>query len=136
GVQVHWRTKELCGDEVTLDAVVYDAIPQNQNWDYIITMQPTSPTLKKATLDCAIRYSIEKDIDTLISAINAPHLSWSIDKKGNKIPNYKARLNRQFLPPCYLETGAFVISKQSAVSEKTRIGNKVDVYELPEEEAV
>ena len=85
GVNVHWRSEELCGDEVTLDAVIADAVPQNQEWEYVITMQPTSPTLQSSTLDHAIQYTIEHDLDTVISAINAPHLSW-VEKDGKKIP--------------------------------------------------
>lgn len=135
GVKVHWRNQRLCQDDVTLDAVIYDAIPKKQSWDYIVTMQPTSPTLQVSTLDAAIKYSIDNDTDTLISAINAPHLSWGV-KDGKKVPNYTERLNRQYLPPCYCETGAFVISKSSVVTERTRIGEKVDVYEVSENEAV
>ena len=134
GVSCKWRSEELCGDDVTLDAVIADAIVEEVNWDYIVTMQPTSPTLRVNTLDSAIQYAIENDLDTLISAINAPHLSWR-DVDGKKIPNYKERLNRQYLPSNYIETGAFVISKASIVTPKTRIGSKVDVFEVPEEES-
>jgi len=134
GAKYKWRDKELCGDAVTLDAVIADAIPQNEEYDYIVTMQPTSPTLTVKTLDSAIKYAIENDLDTLISAINAPHLSWGV-VDGKKVPNYKERLNRQYLPPCYLETGAFVISRASVVTPETRIGEKVDVFEVPENEA-
>lgn len=133
GAKVKWRDAKLCGDDITLDAVIADAVPQGK-WDYIITMQPTSPTLKVRTLDYAIQYAIDNGLDTLISAINRPHLSWG-ERNGKKIPNYTKRLNRQFLPPCYMETGAFVISKASVVTEKSRIGQTVDVYELPEDEA-
>lgn len=76
GAKVKWRDKSLCGDAVTLDAVIADAIPQDENWDYVITMQPTSPTLRVETLDAAIKYAIDNKLDTVISAINAPHLSW------------------------------------------------------------
>ena len=99
-----------------------------------MTMQPTSPTLKVQTLDAGIEYAIENNIDTLISAINAPHLSWR-EENGKKVPNYVERLNRQYLPPCYMETGAFVVSRASIVTKNTRIGSVVDVYELPENEA-
>lgn len=134
GVSCHWRKKELCGDSVTLDSVIFDAIPSETKWDYIVTMQPTSPTLKPETLDKAISYALDNDLDTLISAINSPHLSWTkID--GKTVPNYKERLNRQYLPPCYLETGAFVISKASVVTKDTRIGDKVDVFEIPGSES-
>ncbi|MCD7789466.1 MAG: cytidyltransferase [Bacteroides thetaiotaomicron] len=134
GAKYKWRDESLCGDSVTLDAVIADAIPEDEEYDYIITMQPTSPTLSIKTLDKAIAYAVEKDLDTLISAINAPHLSWG-EKDGVKIPNYTERLNRQYLPPCYMETGAFVISKYSVVTPETRIGKNVDVFELPEDEA-
>lgn len=136
GVECHWRDERLCGDAVTLDAVIYDAIPKaNKEYDYIVTMQPTSPTLKVHTLDSAIRHTINNNLDTVISAINAPHLSWG-EENGKKVPNYEERLNRQFLPPCYLETGAFVISNRKIVTPETRIGKKVDVYEVSENEAI
>ena len=88
GAKVKWRDSKLCGDDITLDSVIYDAIPKSQEWDYIVTMQPTSPTLKVDTLDSAIEYAIDKKLDTIISAINAPHLSWR-EENGKKLPNYK-----------------------------------------------
>ena len=134
GVKVRWRDESLCGDAVTLDAVIYDAVPKDESWDYVITMQPTSPTLRVETLDKAIQYAIDNDVDTLISALNAPHLSWGV-KDGVKVPNYTERLNRQYLPPCYRETGAFFISKAEVVTPSSRFGKKVDVFEVPEDEA-
>ena len=134
GAKVHRRDKALCGDEITLDAVIADAIPKDHIWDYIVTMQPTSPTLKVKTLDAAIQYAIDNNMDTVISAIDVRHLSWN-EIDGRKVPNYTKRLNRQYLPPCYVETGAFVVSKASIVTPKTRIGEKVDIFELPEDEA-
>lgn len=134
GAKCRWRDAELCTDSVTLDAVVYDAVLDG-NWDYVITMQPTSPTLSVATLDAAIEYTINNGKDTVISAINAPHLSWGV-RDGKKVPNYEKRLNRQYLPPCFMETGAFVISKASVVKRNSRIGENVDVYEVSERESI
>lgn len=134
GVGVKHRRDELCGDAVTLDAVIYDVVKENP-CDYVVTMQPTSPTLKVKTLDSAIKYTIDHQLDTVISVINQPHLSWR-EENGEKIPNYKERLNRQYLPAQYNETGAFVVSRYGIVTEKTRIGNKIDVFEVSEEEAV
>lgn len=135
GVKVKWRNSNLSGDEVTLDSVVYDAV-RDKRYDYIVTMQPTSPTLKIKTLDKAIEYAVKNNLDTVISVLNKPHLAWKLNKEGIKIPDYKQRLNRQYLPPYFLETGAFVISKSDVVSESTRIGAKIDVYEISEDEAV
>lgn len=137
GAFVWMRDESLCQDDVTLDAVVDDVVENMtyKAWDYVVTMQPTSPTLSVDTLDKAIHYSIINDLDTVISAINAPSLSWKIDESGRKVPNYEKRLNRQYLPPCYMETGAFVVSKANVVNAETRIGSKVDVFEVPEVES-
>lgn len=134
GAKVKWRDSSLCGDEVTLDAVIADAVIAEEQWDYIVTMQPTSPTLRVSTLDAAIKYTMDNKLDTVISVINAPRLSWG-EKDGKKFPNYTERLNRQYLPPCYMETGAFVVSRRDVVTAKTRIGKKVDVFEVPEDES-
>lgn len=135
GANVKWRDASLAGDEVTLDSVIYDAI-KDIKCDYVITMQPTSPTLKVDTLDNAIEYAVNKKLDTVISVINNPHLAWKVDIHGNKIPDYKERLNRQYLPPYFLETGAFVISRKDIVTDKTRIGKNIDVYEISQQEAI
>lgn len=136
GVHCHWRRPELCEDSMPLDAVVYDAVVSDEKeYDYVVTMQPTSPTLQVSTLDHAIKYAIDNGFDTVISAINHPHLSWR-EEKGHIVPNYEKRLNRQYLPANYVETGAFVISRRSAVTENSRIGKKLDIYEVSENEAV
>lgn len=134
-LKVKDRSPELCLDDVTLDAVIYDAIPKEIEWDYIVTLQPTSPTLKADTLDQAIQYAIKENLDTCISVSNKPHLAWVQDRDRVK-PAYQKRLNRQYLPPYYMENGAFVISKSSVVTSATRIGTKINVYQISEEEAV
>lgn len=134
GARIHKRSPDLCSDAVTLDAVIYDAAGYIQS-DYIITMQPTSPTLTTKTLDQAVRYALDGSWDTVISVCNRPHLAW-VEEEGAFIPAYSERLNRQYLPPYYVETGAFVISRKEFIAEKSRIGNKVSIFEVPENEAV
>ncbi|MBP2657245.1 MAG: NeuA [Firmicutes bacterium] len=134
GVRCIHRKEELCGDEVALDAVIYN-VCKDTDADYVITLQPTSPTLQCNTLDKAIEYAIDKNLDTVISAVNRPHLAW-VEQNGQVVPDYDKRLNRQYLPKRFLEAGAFVISKAGVVSENSRIGKTVDVYEISEREAV
>ena len=140
GAEVIKRDESLSSDLVTLDPVIYHAKNcvekiKNKKYDVVVTLQPTSPLLKVATLDNAIEYFIKGNFDTVISVINKPHLSWG--KKENKIvPLYKERKNRQELPPQYFETGAFLIAKSDAVKINTRIGENVSVFEVPEEESI
>lgn len=135
GVSVRWREGALCADDVTLDAVIADAVPEGE-WSYVVTMQPTSPTLKVGTLDAAISRAIDEGLDTLISVVNDPRLSWSMSDTGEVVPSYTERLNRQWLPADFAETGAFVISRASVVSPQTRIGEKVGVFEVAADEGI
>lgn len=140
GVLTMERCSDLADDNTTLDSVVFDALSWYESAharvDTVITLQPTSPLLTCETLDAACRSFAEEKCDSMVSVINKPHLSWTQDVEGNIIPEYKTRLNRQELPARFLETGAFVISRRAAITEKTRFGAEVSVYEVPEEESV
>ena len=140
GVEVVKRDEALSRDNVTLDPVIYDAVikkeaEKGKKYDIVITMQATSPTLKKETLLKALEVFESEDYDTMISCVNKPHLSWT--KRDDRIiKNYEKRLNSQELPCNYLETGAFLITKRECVSERSRIGENITVYETDATEAV
>lgn len=140
GAEVIKRPEELAKDETPLDPVISHAvktIEENENikYDIILTIQPTSPLLTTNTIDKAIEIMLSKDCDTLMSVKNETHLYWT--KKGESfIPLYIERKNRQYLTPIYKETGAILISKRKIINEDTRIGKKVFLFEVPEEESV
>lgn len=140
GVEVIARPKELATDKVTLDPVIHHAVlymedKKNVKYDTVITMQATSPTLKAETIQKAIQFFENSEWDTVISATNKPHLSWGV-KDGVIVKNYEKRLNSQELPPNYLETGGFLITRRSCVTENGRIGEKVNIFEISEDEAI
>lgn len=140
GVEVIARPKELATDKVTLDPVIYHAVcyMEEKNgcrYDTVITMQATSPTLRMTTIRDAIKFFEESEWDTVISATNKPHLSWGV-KDGVIVKNYEKRLNSQELPANYLETGGFLITRRECVSENGRIGEKVNIFEISEDEAI
>ena len=141
GAEVVLLGEALSSDAVTLDPVVYDAVKQMEarhacTYDAVITLQPTSPLLSAETLDRAIcAFLADSDSDTYISVINAPHLSWSKNESGY-FPLYKERLNRQQLPPNFLETGAFFLTRRRFVRENSRMGEHISVFEVPANEAV
>lgn len=135
------RNSELALDAVTLDPVVYDAVMRVENdrgcsFDTVITLQPTSPLLSATTLSRALQKFFNDGCDSMISVVNDPHLSWKKGDNGIILPAYTERLNRQQLPPNYLETGAFFISQRKVVTPSSRLGNLVSVYEVPNDEAV
>ncbi|HEY9049468.1 MAG TPA: acylneuraminate cytidylyltransferase [Ohtaekwangia sp.] len=141
GAKVHLRDNNLGGDLVTLDPVIYEAYTkissqENKQYDFVITLQPTSPLLTTYSLDQALKRIHERpEIETILSAVNDTHLTWG-KNEGGYFPNYKARVNRQQLPPVYKETGGFFISRASIVTPAARIGKAVDLYEVPVGEAI
>ncbi|MEF2846234.1 MAG: acylneuraminate cytidylyltransferase [Eggerthellaceae bacterium] len=135
------RDSKLAQDAVTLDPVIYDAVVRveaklGRKYDTVVTLQATSPLLRAETLTKGIRYFKESGKDSVISVTNAPHLSWTKSDSGEVVPAYKARLNRQQLPPNYLETGAFFVSQRSVVFPDSRLGTTVGVFEVPSDEAI
>lgn len=139
GVGALDRSSELAQDAVTLDPVIYDAVERAEDeagtsYDVVVTLQPTSPLLTPATLDAAMAEFSASGADTLISVVNAPHLSWR-GEGGRIVPNYEERLNRQQLPPNYLETGAFLITRRGCVTAASRLGSRISVFEVPSVEA-
>lgn len=140
GVIALTRDTELALDAVTLDPVIYDAVVRREgqigeSFDIVVTLQPTSPLLTRETLDRALAMFVDSDLNTCVSVVNAPHLSWRRDAGGGVSPAYEERLNRQQLPPNYLETGAFLIADRESMKPSTRFGEVVGVFEVPERES-
>ena len=132
GAKIHKRDLNIADDKTTLDPVIYDCYihtkqAENKDYDLIITMQPTSPLLSSSSLDKAISKILDdKNIDTIIAAKDATHLSWR-SENNEFVPNYTERVNRQYLTPEFTETGAFLITRVSVISRDNRIGNNVDL---------
>lgn len=140
GAETIERADGLSEDKVTLDPVIYDAVLRIEKlkgytYDYVITMQPTSPLLKPQSLSTAFNEMLEKSFDCMISVVNKPHLARKL-QEGKLEPAYSERLNRQELPPNYLETGAFVISKRSLLTPETRMAGALSVFPITDDEGI
>lgn len=141
GVVTHRRGPASSGDAATLDPVVHEATRDVERtsgcrYDIVVTLQPTSPLLRTVTLDRALdRLLDEPGLDTLIAAKEDTHLRWR--KEGNGFaPAYEERLNRQFLPPTFQETGAFVVTRGECVTTTSRFGPNVSLFLLEGPETI
>jgi len=156
------RSGKLAEDNVPLDPVIFDAVKKQESkvieelnpnnaqerdinsgnsngfqYDFIITVQPTSPLLKTFTLDKVIEKLELPSTDTVISVVDDRHLSWKYDEKNNKyFPNYKERLNRQYLPKTFKETGGIFATKREFVKENSRLGKNIDLIEVSKHESI
>lgn len=141
GAETLMRTAELSNDDVPLDPVIYDALIRKEKkesitYDIVITIQPTSPLLKSATLDKAIEKFSDEKIDSVISVVDDRHLSWGFnEKKGVYYPLYEKRLNRQYLPKKFRETGSILATKHDCITENSRLGKNIDLIEVSAEES-
>ncbi|MDD4594649.1 MAG: glycosyltransferase [Methanobacteriaceae archaeon] len=141
GADVIKRSKELAEDNVPLDPVIYDAtIKQEEKfntvYDFVITLQPTSPLLKTSTLNKAIEKLCEGN-DTVISVVDDRHLSWGYDTEDDKFyPLYSKRVNRQYLPKQYRETGSIFATKREFLKEDSRLGEKIDLIPVSPHESI
>ncbi len=135
------RDDHLAEDATTLDPVIFHGFEQaskleNKHYDIVVTLQPTSPLLKSASLDAALEHLIQHpEIDTVLSATDDTHLTWTIED-GTYLPNFTKRLNRQYLKPIFRETGGFLITRDSWMSANNRIGKKVHLALLKGAEAI
>ena len=141
GADVIKRSKELAEDNVPLDPVIYDAtIKQEEKfntvYDFVITLQPTSPLLKTSTLNKAIGKLCEGN-DTVISVVDDRHLSWGYDKENDEFyPLYSKRVNRQYLPKQYRETGSIFATKREFLKKDSRLGEKIDLIPVSPHESI
>ncbi len=134
GAKSHYRDSSLAADNTTLDPVIFQCCQyaeqlRGKPYDFVITMQPTSPLLKVESLDRAINMLLDNNVDTVISAYDSTHLSWR-KEEGRFLPNYEERVNRQYLTPTYQETGGVVVSRRKIVKKNTRIGENVSLLLL------
>ena len=142
GASVIRRSGELAGDEVPLDPVIYDAMIQKEKlafdeYDIIITLQPTSPLIKTSTLNRAIEIFEDLSVDSVISVVDDRHLSWGFDETNQRyFPNYIERINRQYLPKSFKETGAILATRRHLMHENSRLGTNIDLIEVSREESV
>ncbi|MBX7076281.1 MAG: UDP-2,4-diacetamido-2,4,6-trideoxy-beta-L-altropyranose hydrolase [Methanobacteriaceae archaeon] len=141
GADVIKRSGDLAEDNVPLDPVIYDATLQQEEkigdkYDFVITLQPTSPLLKPSTLNKAIE-KLESGNDTVISVVDDRHLSWGFDdNKQSYYPLYEKRLNRQYLPKEFRETGSVFATKRDFITENSRLGDKIDLIPVSHQESI
>ena len=149
------RSGKLADDNVPLDPVIFDAVKKQENvlnkqlnenhapinnrlqYDFVITIQPTSPLLKTETLDKVIEKLSSHSNDTIITVVDDRHLSWSYDEENKKYyPMYKERLNRQYLPKAFKETGGIFATKREFLKENSRLGKNINLIEVSKHESI
>ena len=127
--------------KATLDEVVIRTIPELRelgatNSDVLLTIQPTCPFLTAERIHEALA-RFEAGAASVITVVDDRHLGWQIDAQGKPTPDYKARVNRQLLPPQFRESGAIIGARiDNILANGTRIIQPIALIELESKEAL
>ena len=119
------RAKELATDTAKTKDVVYDLISKIDNeFDYIVLLQPTSPIRKGSEIDYMIDNIDDFDATVTITKVNEPHpYKMKIVEKNMLKPfieDSTSEVSRQSLPDVYMLTGAIYLVKYDIfIKEKT-----------------
>jgi CMP-N-acetylneuraminic acid synthetase len=128
GAEVIFRPPELSGDNVTIEPVIIHAVEniesEGDQYNIILTLQPTSPLLKARDIDRAMALFEDPEVDTVLSAVDDRHLRWKT-VNGKYVPAYKQRLNRQQLSPLFKETGAIIACRREVLEKGSRFGKNI-----------
>ncbi len=135
---IHRRPPELCGDFVSMNAIIDYEIHQRPE-SFFLQTHSTNPLLRTATLEKAIEYFFDHQdrYDSLFSVTRLhTRLYWADGKPINHDPN--ELLRTQDLPPVFEDNSSFYIfSKEAFYSAgKRRIGRRPRMFEVPRLEAV
>jgi N-acylneuraminate cytidylyltransferase len=135
------RPVELASDETPgIEPVIHAISVIEEDYDYIVLLQPTSPLRTTKDIDDCIRYCVREDAPFCVSVtLVDKHPFWmhtlSEDQRLRVlIPTGSLVDRRQDLPPVYIPNGAIYVAKTDyLLKEKRFITKETLAYIMPEE---
>jgi CMP-N,N'-diacetyllegionaminic acid synthase len=149
GATVVERPPELATDEAPTAPVIQHAIEEverstGRTYDYILTLQPTTPFRRGWDIDAAVDLleatpNLEASVTSVVRIFDA-HPARVKRLEGDRLLPYIAGddlpTRRQDLPPAYLRNGAIYLSHRHTVTGGSVWGNPEVPYEMPPERSV
>lgn len=142
------RPTELAQDKSASIEAIQHAIKwlqknKNEDYDYIMILQPTSPLRTSQDIDECIKLAIEKDADSVMSMVELDDFSikklkkikdglilpWQVDEGGTTS-------RRQDLEKVYKRNCAIYLTKTSLIEKGDLFGKKSLAYIMPAEKSV
>ena len=137
GVTLLKRPDKLAQDESrSIDVVLHALEVLENNYDYAIVLQPTSPLRTSEDIDKGIRECIDKDAISVIGVCEVEHSPlWSnqLDESmdmSNFLDDKYNNSRSQDLPIYYRINGAFYISKTDSLIKNETFFVKEKIYAL------
>ena len=140
------RPKKLAKDDTKSIDVIKNIIKKleknNEFYDAVIILQPTSPLRTGIDIDNAINKMIKTDADSIISLVNITGfaLDWIKKIKNDIIYSFykdeKEGIPRQKLDTLYKRNGAIYLTKTSVLKKGSIFGKSSRPYIMPAEKSV
>ena len=135
GADVVVRPKNISGDNATTESAIIHYLKKQQDiFNTIVLLSPTSPIRKKKDIDNAIKQFKSKKLDSCFSASKLlDFLIWKLNKKTRKFEsinyNFRKRGTRQKREPNYVENGSIYVFKTKLIKNKSnRLGGNIGIY--------
>lgn len=142
------RPKNLAKDasssiDVAKHALQWLKKGDDETYDYVMILQPTSPLRTSDDIDACIRLAAKTKADSVMSMVALPDLS--IEKlktiKNGWIqpllkPEGKQSAHRTTLPPVYKRNTAIYLTKTALIMKGDLFGKKSHAYIMPRERSV
>lgn len=138
GVKYHKRPIELAGDKATNRDFVYEFLKKH-NCDYIIMLNPTSPTLRQETVNAFLDFVDNNDYDTVMSVVSNQVEGFYRGEKINfdgkdKIPNDELEPIEEIVwAMTAWKRDTFIQLEESG--ECPIFGGKMGTFAIPKDEA-
>ena len=149
GAEVIERPGELATDEAPTAPVIQHAIEQvetatGRTYDYVLTLQPTTPFRRGWDIDAAVDLlEATPDPDASVTSVARIFDAHPVRVKrleGDRLLPYIAGddlpTRRQDLPPAYLRNGAIYLAHRHTVTGGSVWGSPELPYEMPPERSV
>jgi len=127
------RPKKLSNSIIMPDAAVRHAyLKINKDYDYIVTLQPTSPLRQAKDIDEAIKKIIKTGADSLLSVFKTHPFIWKKLYNYYMPTNYNIKKRpRSQDSNLFQETGAIYITKPKILIENhNRLGGKIITHSM------
>lgn len=114
------------------EAIRHAYLKINKNYDFIVTLQPTSPLRTTKDIDGSVNKIIKTKADSLLSCFKAHSFIWKKNKNFFSPQNYnhEQRPRSQDMKQ-FQENGAIYITKPAILIKKhNRLGGKISIFEM------
>ncbi|MYM60754.1 acylneuraminate cytidylyltransferase family protein [Vibrio sp. OCN044] len=133
GVEVIKRPAELAKDETpTLPVLQHAVNKMADNFDAVMTLQPTSPLRNQADINEAIAtYSADIEVDSLVSVVEVPHIYMPeklMELDGNYLKINEKIKRRQEVSTKYARNGAAIYITRKERLNDYILGGKILPY--------